>query len=780
MKTKRSTALVVVGIGLIAVLVVAIRRHAVRRSESVPSSDSAEARLPFGPQVWRAVESDQLRLPSISGRVHSKSGKPLSGAMACAFCADCNLTQNGSDPICEAPDQHGRYVLSGIRPADYQVSLVANGHRPRTANRSGPIRMRDKDVDLGDAELEDGGAQVTGTVSDATGGPVVGATVRATFSLDDLPAGRLFTAVTKSGAAGSFTMTVSEGQVLLVAAADGYSEDRAGAHAPIGGVRLVLTPASRISGTVVASTGESPVPGVRVTARGPIGFQQVATSDIAGAFTLVGLPPGTYSLEASGDGWRGRRSGTVTLDVNDSARDVTVPVVKAMHVTGAVRVGEGQCGLGVVSLAPAPGENLPMLTSQTDLSGQVRFEAVPPGRYRSNVQCTGYGQRQGPDVQVDAADVEGMVWTFDKGIDVTVRASTPTGVPVAGTTIVLTNPAAGDASVRSRSSRTDGEGIAKILGLPEGPCVVGGPDIDQPLDVVLTASSAPTELTVTTKPIGGIDLLVKDAQGHPNDEIAVIYYAAGGRFGRRGLGEPQGGGLYHIGPLSAGDYRVELRDGVNPVLQVGSSDGVVHVASGEVSRVEATYGGHSGRIRGRVLGSDGMPLENVWVSAQPSGTGGHDIGQMLTPITHSSSRRSLTNVEGRFVLDGLLETGSFEVVATHALGGEARVDGVAVGQDVEVRMSAPGRIAGVVLDEGGRPSSHFQIAIDNRNSSQTLTAEFGPESQGKWFVDHVAPGTIEIRAQSGEGAASLRRDLAPAQLMEDIELRLQSTASAKN
>ncbi|HLK35699.1 MAG TPA: carboxypeptidase-like regulatory domain-containing protein [Polyangiaceae bacterium] len=700
--------------------------------------------------------------------------------MACAFCADCDLTHNGSDPVCDAPDQGGRYVLLGIRPADYHVSLIANGHRPRIANRSGPIRLRDKDVDLGDTELDEGGAQVTGTVSDATGGPVIGATIRATFSLDELPPGRLFTAITKSGDAGSFTMTVPEGHLLLVAAADGYAEDRTGAHAPLGGVRLVLTPASRISGTVVASTGQSAVPGVRVTAHGAVGFEQVATSDIAGAFTLVGLPPGTYSLEASGDGWKGRRSGTVTLDVNDSARDVTVPVVKAMHVTGAVRVGEAPCGSGVVSLMPAPGENLPQVTSGTDISGHVRFEAVPPGRYRSNAQCTGYGVRHGPDVQVEAADVDGVVWTFEKGVDVTVRASTPTGVAVAGTTVVLTHAAAGDASVTSRSSRTNDDGTAQILGLPEGRYVVAGPDIDQPLDVVLTASSAPIELAVTTKAIGGIDVVVKDAQGHPNEQIAVMYHAAGGPFGGMGLGEPHGGGLYRIGRLPAGDYRVELQDGVNPVLQVGGADGVVHVASGEVSRVEATYGGHSGRIRGRVLSSDGMPIENVWVSAQPSGTGRNGVGQMLMPVTHASSRRSLTNVEGRFVLDGLLETGSFAVVASHALGGEARVEGVAVGQDVEIRMSVPGRIAGVVLDEGGRPASHFQIAIDNQDRTQRLTAEFGPESQGKWFVDHVAPGTIEIRAQGGDGAASLFRDLAPAQRVEDIELRLQPAASAKN
>jgi hypothetical protein len=238
--------------------------------------------------------------------------------------------------------------------------------------------------------------------------------------------------------------------------------------------------------------------------------------------------------------------------------------------------------------------------------------------------------------------------------------------------------------------------------------------------------------------------------------------------------------LYHLGPLAEGDYRVELRDGLNPIKSAGDADGSVHVQAGEVTRVEMTYGGYAGRIVGRVLDSSGMPLENVWVTAQGSGVNRNDIGQMLTPVTHANERRSLTNADGRFALDGLMETATFSVVASHALGGEARVEGVSVGRDVELRLTAPGRVGGVVLNDDGRPVTHFQISISNNDSGQHMSSEFGPDAQGKWFVDHVAPGTVTISARTSEGFASVVRELGPAQHLNDIELRILPSASAQN
>jgi protocatechuate 3,4-dioxygenase beta subunit len=704
--------------------------------------------------------------------------------MACAFCAECDTTKNGSDPVCEAPDADGRYVLQRLPPANYQVSLAACGYLPRIANRDGPVHLRNQDIELPDAELEEGGAQVTGTVSDATGGPVAGATVLASFASDELALGRYVSQITKSDQTGSYRLCVPPGQVGLVARATGYAEARVGTHAPSEGIRLVLTPSSRISGTVVAQRDHSPVAGLRVIAHDTVGgFEQATTSGNDGAFAVVGLHSGTYRVDASGDGWIGQHSGSVTIDISEAAQNIVIPVVTGAQVTGAVRVGEDPCRSGVAYLTPAPGQPLPKLTARANLSGQVAFEAVPPGRYQSSGFCDGYGMRQGPEVNVASANVSGLSWKFEKNTNVTVRSVTTEGKPVAGALVTLT-PASdvGSASPggpRPRSARTNGAGVYQFFSVAEGTYVLGGPQVENPTTIQLRSTSDTAEFAVTLRPVGAIDVVVKDARGGSNDAVMVTYTAKAGGAGV-GFGQPLGDGRYHIGPLPAGDYHVEIRDGVDPVLSADGPDGVVRVRAGEVTQVEATYGGHSGRIAGRVIDSAGMPVENVWVNAQPSGTGTSDIAQMMTPLTHATERRSLTNAEGRFAIDGLLETAAFSVVASHALGGQARIDGVAVGRDVELTLSAPGRLTGLVLNGSGQPATYFTIVVANKDGTQSLVSEFGSDAQGSWSVDHVAPGSIKIQAQSPEGSASVVRELGPSQKMEGIELRLQPSASAQN
>ncbi len=783
MKFVRTTALVVAGLALIA-WASGRRSHRVTGSPFESSSTQKGNRVqPFGLEWAEGLGRDEAYLAGISGRVHSKAGKALSGAMACAFCAECDATDNGNDPVCAPPDASGHYVLR-LSPGAYQVSLAATDHRPRVANPGGPIHLNRKDVELPDVELEEGGARVSGTVSDATGGPVAGATVQASFLFDDLPPGRYFSQVTKSDAAGAFSLTASEGHVLLLARASGYAADRVGTQAPARGIRLVVTPASRISGTVVTQGDQAPAAGLRVIAHGDRGFEQVATSDNDGAFTVDGLAPGTYSLDASGDGWIGRHSGTATVDISDAVEKVVISVVRGMRVTGAMRIGEAPCRSGAAYLTPAPGQPLPSLTAHADLSGKIVFEAVPPGGYQSTALCDGYGMTGGPDVHVTTANVEGLSWNYDKGADVTVRATTSEGKPVEGVVIILTPAPHGaprpSRAPRARSTRTRADGVAHFLAISEGSYVLGGPDVESPTNVDVRASNDPGEFAVTVRPVGGIEVVVKDAHGQANDSVAVTATGKTDPFVGSGIGGSLGGGRYRIGPLAAGEYHVDIRDGVDPVLHADGADGAVQVRSGEVTHIAATYGGHSGRIAGRVVDGAGMPLENVWVSAEPSGTGTNDMSLVLSVLTQAKERRSLTDPEGRFTIDGLLETGAFSVIASHALGGEARIDGVAVGQNVELTLSTPGRLAGIVLTGGGRPATYFQIVVGSKENGQHMILEFGQDAQGKWAVDHVAPGAVEIRAQSPEGNATLSRVLAPAQRLEDIELRLQPPASSQN
>jgi hypothetical protein len=719
------------------------------------------------------------RLANISGRVLAKSAQLLSGAIACAFPADLEVERSGSESVCEPPDASGHYVLHRLPPRDYQVSVSADGCRPRIANKGEPVHLREKDVVLPDIELDEGGARVSGIVLDATGGPVVGASVQASFASDDLPFGREALTVTKSDEAGEFALSVAAGRLSVSARHDGYATARVPSYAPATGVRLVIVPSSSISGTVIAQSDQSPVAGVRVVARSD-SFEQSTISDTSGAFKLAGLRAGVYSLDARGGGWIGRRSGSVAVDFGDATKSVVVPVTRGVRVTGSIRVGEEPCRAGQVYLASA---SLPMLTERADYSGRVVFDGVPAETYQSAALCDGYGRSPGPPLQVARADVTDLTWTFEHGATVTVRARTPDGMPVPRAWIHLApvqlESRSGPDSARPINAPADGEGVVRFFDRAEGRYTISGLGLEDSSKVDLVVGKDPVESVLTLKSLGTIRVLVKDKKGHGNDQLTVIVAAQD--TGRRGaVAELRGGGRYEIGSLAPGRYSVELHDGTNATFLADGPTGGTEVRPGEVSVVEAVYGGFSGRIEGRVVDGARIPAQNVWVEARPvQGESRDFLSSMRLPVG-SGERPILTDAEGRFAIEGLVETATFEVVASHPMRGEARIDRVAVGENVELTLSAPGSLGGVVLDSRGRPPAYFQISVRSKGGLQQLNPQFGPDAQGQWFVDHVNPGTIEIQAQGADGVASIERELGPAQRLGQIELRLQPRSITPN
>ena len=82
-----------------------------------------------------------------------------------------------------------------------------------------------------------------------------------------------------------------------------------------------------ILGTVKDATGAM-VPGVKITVTNPeTNFTQSTTSDVGGQYRLLALPVGSYSLEASVQGFQRFDVTGITLSVNESRRiDVTLQV----------------------------------------------------------------------------------------------------------------------------------------------------------------------------------------------------------------------------------------------------------------------------------------------------------------------------------------------------------------------------------------------------------------------------------------------------------------------
>lgn len=71
-----------------------------------------------------------------------------------------------------------------------------------------------------------------------------------------------------------------------------------------------LSGAGSISGTVIATSGSTPISGAEVTAGG-----QDATTDVAGKYTIR-VTPGTYTVAVTADGFVGDDESGVTVAVN--------------------------------------------------------------------------------------------------------------------------------------------------------------------------------------------------------------------------------------------------------------------------------------------------------------------------------------------------------------------------------------------------------------------------------------------------------------------------------
>lgn len=249
------------------------------------------------------------------------------------------------------------------------------------------------------------------------------------------------------------------------------------------------------------------------------------------------------------------------------------------------------------------------------------------------------------------------------------------------------------------------------------------------------------------------------------------------------MGQARGAGRYYVGPLPAGDYRVEVRDSVNPRAEVQGSgaDGSVTVRSGEVTKVEIEYGGDTGKISGRVVDDRGAPIVNAWVSAASSDFETDPYARVLVPrLAQMHEQRSLTDAEGTFEIDRLAEDAEFSITASHTDGRRAKVEHVRVGESVQIKLAASASLAGVVVGAAGRPAGFFRIALINTDTQQQQHSEFGPDALGKWSIDHVNAGAVQIHAQGEDGIATASQQLAPGQHVQGLSLTLESPATAQN
>jgi hypothetical protein len=231
---------------------------------------------------------------SITGQVTSSTGDPISGASA----------SDGVDPAV-ITGSNGVYTIPYVAAkASYTVTASASGFSgqsksvavsygsPSTANYSLPPSPTSGAV-TGAVTSASGGSAIAGAVVSDSGGASATTNSSGAYTLIGLaPGSHTLTASSADFASGTQTASVTSGQTTT-------------------GVNFSLTTASStgaVSGTVTSASGGAVIPGAIVSDSGGAS----TSTDASGAYTMIGLAPGSHSLTASSAGFT---SGTQTASI---------------------------------------------------------------------------------------------------------------------------------------------------------------------------------------------------------------------------------------------------------------------------------------------------------------------------------------------------------------------------------------------------------------------------------------------------------------------------------
>ena len=257
--------------------------------------------------------------------------------------------------------------------------------------RREPAPPPGRTVDLGAIEVSRGaGAEVL--VTDESGAPVAGATVKARGS-----AGLILSVKATTGTDGrAFLEGLPAGsRILLEAHARGYRPAWVGEQAiEKGPFRVTLEPGAIVAGRVSAPWGD-PIAGATVEGVGtPIGR---ATSGDDGAFELDEAPPGALRLTARAEGFRSAAPAEVSVAAGEERRDIDLVLEPAPGLAGRVVTPDGRpaAGARVDLVREWDVDNLDLVAPQAsavvDGTGRFQLPVEPDSWARLVARAPGYG-----------------------------------------------------------------------------------------------------------------------------------------------------------------------------------------------------------------------------------------------------------------------------------------------------------------------------------------------------------------------------------------------------
>lgn len=698
---------------------------------------------------------------------------PLAGATV-------RFAREGGDVITLDTGADGTATAATLDAGSWTISASASGHEPGAVDAR---ELRTGETARIDITLSAGGSTLKGVVTDATGGPIAGARIDAA-KIGTLAAPSSAVASTLTGATGEYSLSVSEGQLLVAASEPSYAPQSR--YVDVGAAGAVasfaLVPGGVIEGLVRDEQSREPVAGATVEARRDqpamaLGERALvrAVSGADGRFRVAGLRPGNYNLAAHAGPQMSRAPTTIGIGVAEQVSDVEILITKGPSIRGTVVDEAGAPVADAEVNLFGEGMRGRSVDARSDAKGAFAIEGMQPGNYRLMARTESHLPAGDVPVELENADVT--------GIKLTVRA----GIVVKG----HVEPR----QVCEVSPDTEGDGPMTMLMLA-GPTTTGAdggfelrrlepttyvlearcPSGDQGSTKITAAPNA-REVVISVKPGASIAGRVVDGAGKPVAGVKVMANPLGGTekttivngvitSGVQTL--TNGQGAFELRGLRAGAYRLGALERGRPLPAKGDTK-VTLAATEKKTGVTLTVDRPDGVIRGVVTGPDGKPLAEAWVSLH---VGIEDMlaerndhengGSRMVRVEMRSDDESadataiapvLTNVNGEFQIGGLSRI--HMTVVAEAQQGKLRGQAMGVVPDAQITIQALAltELRGTVKAPG-KPPAWFTVELDGPTKEQRNFAS----GDGAFSFARVDPGMykVSVTSPAGNGEATVK------------------------
>jgi hypothetical protein len=597
--------------------------------EEIHLQGAAAGHLPGGLALGPSGATPDLALAAVPGRpaaglVVDLQGKAVSAAEVVLRGAA------GGDALKASTDAQGRFhlELTGAGPFDLQVR--ARGFSP-TRVRGVVVPLAAGPADLGIVVLGFGAA-LMGQVADPSASPIEGATVEALPAEGLKPGDPVKDRQTVTDKAGRFSLKgFQEGEALILRVArKGYATRTVKGISPgPESLAVVLTPAARISGTVVDESG-NPVEGAKLLLSedreekaGSVGglparLVAAAETSSSGRFELTDLAPGRFRLTALIAGFLPEARSGLLLKEGEAMDSVDLVLGRGAILEGQISTPDGApaAGAKVIVLQDGVAGLAGRPEARADADGRYEIGGLAEGEREVLAELDGFQPARGP-VRIQEG-TNRLDLRLAEGFEVSGRVAGSEG-PIVGASVRLLPQRDGAAAPLPGSTGPDG--AFRFPSVGEGSYQI---EVEKP---GYTLASAAPEVQIASAPVTGLEVKLERGGavagrvlGLGFQELAQVRIVATApdRTGQMGTVDYQG--RYRVEGLPPGEWKV-----VASLPQGRQAGGLVSLGGGQGEAQLDIEFAAGFTLAGRIL-RGGVPVGGAVVLVEGAdGSGGDTV-----------------------------------------------------------------------------------------------------------------------------------------------------------